>query len=110
VSPSKSSVRSVISSVSSNKKRWNESQGMDDIFKLGVNLCADNQDSKPKSDSVDYILPYLPIKYLFGLIEQHKSYAEFLTENNMTNARKKDIFKKIDDVFEINNLRNGGGK
>ena len=51
VSPSNSSVMSVISSVSSNKKRSNESQGMGDIFKQVINLCADHQNSKLKSDS-----------------------------------------------------------
>ena len=56
MSPAKSSVRSLISSVSSDKKRSNESQGMDDIFKRVINLCADNQDLKPKSDSGGSIL------------------------------------------------------
>ena len=49
--------------MSSNQKRLSESQGMDDIFKQVIILCADNQDSKPKGDSGGSILlEDLPIK------------------------------------------------
>ena len=73
---------------------------MDAIFKRVINLCANNQNSKPKSDSGGSILlEDFPIKDLFGLIEQHKSYVAFLKENNMMNAVKKRIYSKIIMMF-----------